>query len=608
MSGISNVSQSNQTVVLNGRDLTVQQAQNEPLTLKNGSVIQGTVMSVNDTPDGKVVNINVSGNEISAKLREDMDLQAGQTLNFAVKGLSSKAVTIMPLYENTAALQSTIKALTAAGLENTPENVHMVKEMMEAGLPINKESLQEMSKSMNLFPKSDVSTLVEMRSLNIPITENNVKGYESYKNYEHQVVNEIETITEELPKAFNTLIQNGEEAKAMNLYGSVLKLFGQEETIEKTPEAVAENAEAKEVAGEMQNASKAIANEGARGETVLNAGDGGEKTASTVSNVENQEIIVSKELEAKEPLKTDNEQVKNDISGKEQNVDKTLLGNNTSAAGRTVPGDFVDTLKALNVSDKVIEKYVQAAKTGDNSVAQKELLTELSKAYETADLRNNVENAAWKKLFTSDEYNKLLKDNISDQWLLKPDEVENKTNIENLYQRLGNQVKQLAETINNTLGADSKLGQSANNLSNNLDFMNQLNQMFQYVQLPLQMTGQNVHGDLYVYRNKHKRMSEDGSVSAVLHLDMDNLGPIDVYVKMIEKKVTTNFYVADESILDLINDNIHILNERLEKRGYSMNVTMKLHDDEDGQDAAVDEMLDVTKTPIISTASFDARA
>jgi flagellar hook-length control protein FliK len=138
--------------------------------------------------------------------------------------------------------------------------------------------------------------------------------------------------------------------------------------------------------------------------------------------------------------------------------------------------------------------------------------------------------------------------------------------------------------------------------------MNQLNQMFQYVQLPLQMTGQNVHGDLYVYRNKNKRMSEDGSVSAMLHLDMENLGPVDVYVKMLDKKVSTHFYVADDSVLDLINDNIHILNERLEKRGYSMQVTMKLHTDEDGKDMAVDEMLDVSKMPIISTASFDARA
>jgi flagellar hook-length control protein FliK len=219
-----------------------------------------------------------------------------------------------------------------------------------------------------------------------------------------------------------------------------------------------------------------------------------------------------------------------------------------------------------------------------------------------------AESASWKNVFKSDDYNKLLKGNITSQWLLKPGDVQNKENIENLYQRLGNQVKSLSNAINQTLGPESSLAQTTNNLQNNLDFMYQLTQMFQYVQLPLQMAGQNAHGDLYVYKNKHKKMSEDGSVSAILHLDMDNLGPLDVYVKLVQNKVTTNFYVADDSVIELINDNIHILNERLEKRGYSMNVNVMLHDDMDGQDAAVDEMLDVMKTPILSTQSFDARA
>ena len=89
---------------------------------------------------------------------------------------------------------------------------------------------------------------------------------------------------------------------------------------------------------------------------------------------------------------------------------------------------------------------------------------------------------------------------------------------------------------------------------------------------------------------------------------MENLGPVDVYVKMTDNKVNTNFYVADDSVIDLINDNIHILNERLEKRGYSMTVRMHLQDEMDGEDSAVDEMFEVNKMPIISTASFDARA
>ena len=567
MSGISSVSQSNQPIVLNGSSLQVPQGQGEALNLKNGAVIQGTVVSVNDTPDGKLVNINVSGNEISARLQEGMDLKEGQSLQFAVKGLSSRAVTIMPLFENTAAMQSTIKALTAAGLETTPENVQMVKDMMEAGLPIDRASLQEMSKNLNLFSNSSVSTLVEMKSLNIPINENNINGFESYKNYEHQVVNEMEDIIESLPETYNALISGGEEAKAMNLYGSVLKLFGQEN---------AESNLEQGRGGASQVAGDAVGEAEAESGSVQVALDAGKEILDKIGNA-NKDLTLTLDMEP------------------------GALKEEAAINSKTVSNEFIDTLKNLGVSDKNIEKLITSSDS-------KALLNELAKSFEGADLTNVVENAAWKKLFSSDEYNKIIKDNISEQWLLKPSEVEDKENIQNLYQRLNNQVKHLAETVNNTGLAESKLGQSLNNLSNNLDFMNQLNQMFQYVQLPLQMAGQNVHGDLYVYRNKNRKMSEDGSVSAVLHLDMDNLGPIDVYVKMLEKKVTTNFYVADDSILDLINDNIHILNERLEKRGYSMNVTLKLQDDMDGEDAAVDEMFDVTRTPILSTTSFDARA
>ena len=567
MSGISSVSQSNQPIVLNGSSLQVPQGQGEALNLKNGAVIQGTVVSVNDTPDGKLVNINVSGNEISARLQEGMDLKEGQSLQFAVKGLSSRAVTIMPLFENTAAMQSTIKALTAAGLETTPENVQMVKDMMEAGLPIDKASLQEMSKNLNLFSNSSVSTLVEMKSLNIPINENNINGFESYKNYEHQVVNEMEDIIESLPETYNALISGGEEAKAMNLYGSVLKLFGQEN---------AESNLEQGIGGASQVAGDAAGEAEAESGSVQGALDAGKEILDKSGNT-NKDLTLTLDMEP------------------------GALKEEAAINSKSVSNEFIDTLKNLGVSDKNIEKLITSSDS-------KALLNELAKNYEGADLTNVVENAAWKKLFSSDEYNKIIKDNISEQWLLKPSEVEDKENIQNLYQRLNNQVKHLAETVNNTGLAESKLGQSLSNLSNNLDFMNQLNQMFQYVQLPLQMAGQNVHGDLYVYRNKNRKMSEDGSVSAVLHLDMDNLGPIDVYVKMLEKKVTTNFYVADDSILDLINDNIHILNERLEKRGYSMNVTLKLQDDMDGEDAAVDEMFDVTRTPVLSTTSFDARA
>ena len=573
MSMIGGVTGQNNTINIDGSSIRSQEGASQSLELKTGSTIQGTVVSITDTSEGKIATINVGDAAISAKLQDGMGLREGQTLNFSVRSASSGNVSITPLYENTSIDQSTLKALTAAGIEVNNDSIQMVKDMMSASLPINKDALLEMNKSLNSFPNTSVTTLVEMKSLGIPIDQNNIQQYESYKNYEHQVTSTIENIIEEMPNDFSELLAAGKDTQALDMYGSVLKLFGQE-------------------IGTLQEANE----QGPISSSLMDA-DEVQVQDQTVSD---QQVAI------KEGVLTE--------EGKEV-AGKSAL-NETGLSDR-----FIDNLKNLGISDKAINAYNEAlkevsgqdisadpAKAQKLEGAQKALLKELSENFEKADLSDKAEAAAWKNVFSGKEYTKLLKDNMSSQWHLKPLEVGNKENVENLYQRLNNQAKGLTNAITQNLGAESKLAGLANNLSNNLDFMNQLNQMFQYVQLPLQMAGQNVHGDLYVYRNKHKKMSEDGSVSAALHLDMENLGPVDVYVKLLNSKVTTNFYVADDSVIELINDNIHILNERLNKRGYTMEANLKLHDDMDGQDLAVDEMLSVSKTPVLSTSSFDARA
>ena len=576
MNVISNVSQQN-TVVIDGRHFGNQKAEEQPLELKRGGTIQGKVVSVADGEGGeKIATISVGDNVINAKLSEGMGLREGQTLNFSVRSTGSSGVTITPLYENTSIDQSTLKALTAAGIEINNDTVQMVKDMMEAGLPIGKDALLEMNKNLSTYPNTSISTLVEMKSLGIPINDNNLVQFESYKNYEHQVTSAMEDIMNELPGAFSELTASGNDKAALDLYGSVLKLFSEGEG-QSTSQTQAESAEVP-----LPNAAEAAQQQ----ETV--------NPESGQAQVQGEKVIAD--------------------GSQTQTA-------NTVANGNVLSESFIADLKNLGVPEEAIKNYENALKElgknpeGDNpaaqaklETAQKELLKELSAAFERSDITSDQTAQTWKNVFSNNDYTKLLKDNMSAQWHLKPGEVEKKENVEQLYQRLGNQVKGLTNAIEQHLGAESKLGQTANNLQNNLNFMDQLNQMFQYVQLPLQMAGQNVHGDLYVYKNKHKKVSEDGSVSAVLHLDMEHLGPLDVYVKMKDTKVSTNFYVADESILDLINDNIHIFNERLEKRGYTMSVKMMLHDEMDGQDAAVDEMLDVMKTPLLSTASFDARA
>ena len=137
-----------------------------------------------------------------------------------------------------------------------------------------------------------------------------------------------------------------------------------------------------------------------------------------------------------------------------------------------------------------------------------------------------------------------------------------------------------------------------------------MNHLYTYVQLPLKMLGNNAHGDLYVYTNKKSLAAKDGQVSALLHLDMEHLGPLDVYVTMKDKQVATNFTVMDDSILDLIEKHIHILNKRLEDRGYSLKAQMHIKEETAEEETSVMQTLlhQQKNISVLSRTSFDMRA
>ena len=222
---------------------------------------------------------------------------------------------------------------------------------------------------------------------------------------------------------------------------------------------------------------------------------------------------------------------------------------------------------------------------------------------------------AGNSVFTEDKLAEIFKDPVFKMFMkeageeasvLAPKEVGNHENIDKLYEHLQKKADKILETLAGK--EDFVLAKSAQNLKANVDFMNQMNQMFQYVQLPLKFSESRANGELYVYGNGKKLSLEDGNVSALLHLDMEHLGTVDIHVEMNpEKQVKTNFYFEDEAMLDFIYEHIDMLNERLEKRGYGpvTNVQMK----DDTTKTPVSEIFEKKEeTPILlKTQAFDAR-
>ena len=212
-------------------------------------------------------------------------------------------------------------------------------------------------------------------------------------------------------------------------------------------------------------------------------------------------------------------------------------------------------------------------------------------------------------LFDSTEFKDVLKDNLVKQLTLRPEEIREEGKVEELYKKILENGNKALDILNNSHLESSPAAKAAQNLMDNVQFMNQLNEMMTYVQLPLKLSQENAHGDLYVYTNKKNLAQKDGNFSALLHLDMEHLGPMDVYVAMQQEKVNTHFYMQDEATLDFIEANIHILDERLAKKGYKMNTTVSVAEQTKSmvETFLEDKSSDGTHAPVLSTLSFDAR-
>ena len=275
----------------------------------------------------------------------------------------------------------------------------------------------------------------------------------------------------------------------------------------------------------------------------------------------------------------------------------------TETDGRQVQAEADGRQLQVSDSDKQgIDGRNNFSETAENTVQQSaDSLAELMKSdlFTKGDIRQLLH------LFTSKEFRSMMTAQMKESFLLKPEMVADKEAVEQFFTKLREQVSRLAQTVSEAGKAQTQLFTQTNQLRENLDFLHQLSQTMQYVQLPLRMAGQETTGDLYVYANK-KGLTKEDSISAFLHLDMEHLGPVDVYVAMQNRKVNTHFYLLDDAMIDFIQAHIHLLNERLEQKGYQMQTEVS---QKDTPSKVTEEMRkDQEESVCINQYSFDVRA
>lgn len=521
-----------------------------------GQTVQGTIVSL----DGEEIQLLLGeGQTIRAQVDESMNLQVGQKLLFTVMGNSSSQVRLSPLFFNMEQGLNAQKALDDAGLPGTGENLTMVNAMMKEGMPIDKESLLHMSRTMAAYPEEPVMNLVQMTRIGMPITTENLEQFAQYKNLEHKLVEGMETVLNELSATYTEIADHFGADRAGAFYQALLDTFLPEAGAAGIPE------EAIPQEGLVENGElpdTRVTEDG----TVVQPEAAGRESGGTAA--------VSDDGESQK-LQPRSLQLQEVLSKEEQNQLNRLLGKEMGETDGTAT--VQDTLQLIR----------QLAQKGSLSTRQLH------------------------EFYINPAFSKLLNAQIDSQWLLKPQDTENGKNVTQLYERLRSQTQKLEDALTPFVKEDSAVMKSVTNLKENVEFMNQLNQMFTYVQLPLKMGKFNAHGDLYVYTNKRNLAKKDGQVSALLHLDMEHLGQMDVYVAMANQKVSTKFYLQDEETIDFLAAHIDKLDASLAKRGYQMHSELIQKEHPEKETAVIEEILKENRNVMstgVAAYSFDMKA
>lgn len=564
--------------------------------LPAGSVFEATV---NEMENGEVLLGLSDGRNVSARLSAGVSLNVGESMFFQVKSNNGMQIEIRPFQTGPEGNPTLLKALDAAGLNVNDKNLTLVNTMMQEQMPIDKSSLMAMVRLSGSHPNVAPATLVEMTKLGLPVTEENAAAFENYKIDQNAMMKELNTLFETLPEmagnekmSVSDAIAFHKEITAMladtETAGSVT-VKGQEAS--QTAETVAEN-------GTIQTAEAATEN-GAAQTTEAAAENGAPQTAKAAETAVESGTAQTAEAAAENGT-AQTAQAAETIAETGTAAQTSQLG----GAEAGMPARLAAVLDPAQLEDlKSVYAELSGKDTDITKLTPKQFLTELSGLL--ADGGDGREHMV-RKLFAGKSYQQVLRSALEEEWLLKPQDIKDSGKMNEFYARVDRQMGQLSQILAEA-GGNAQTAQAASDLSNNINFMNVLNQTYTYMQIPLKMAHQNAKGDLYVYTNKRKLAEKDGELSAFLHLDMEHLGSTDVSVKMHGKNVGTRFYLSDEASYQVVEAHVPLLQQQLEKLGYQCRI------DVENEEKKVDLVEDFLKRDkpaggMVHRYSFDMRA
>lgn len=519
------------------------------ITVREGETLKGVVSDIH----GNEITISMEdGSSFTGKLPEASQYSIGQKAAFQITGLDGGTIYMKAISQAyLLGIEDTIEqALEEAGLPKSPRNLEIVRSLLLNQQSISRENIAESLQLCAKYPNADVNSVITMKRLGMPMDMATVTQFDQYNKQTHQLLTRMDALADSINELLTELAKENPSI-ARYATGEVLDMM-----LQSLPSLEEQNLTATQLQANLSAAPGAETAEG----------------ADLLPGEENQEIP---------PEATEESQAAGQTSTSPFARMKQLLNGITDrasspAGAEAKPTEFIPeqtghllTAEERSALSDLLGKYTE----------NKELLTALEKGDLTArELLTNIKNTLTTlpdeelhRLVSQKAFQKVIKGQFLSGWTLSPEGLKEEGSIDTLYNRMQQQFSDLTNLSRMfaTRNSGEQIINTTSDLQQNLAFMKMLNEQFAYMQLPLKLSQQNAHGDLYVMTRKNALKKSKDNLKVLLHLEMDSLGTLDIHIAKDHTSISTQFYTAKETARKLLEKNVELLKDAINEQGYS---------------------------------------
>mgnify|MGYP000305565761 FL=1 len=170
---------------------------NSTLHLREGQTLRGVISDIH----GNDITLSMEdGSSFTGQLPDANQYSIGQKAAFLITGLENntiymKATTGAYLLN----MEDTIaQALEEALLPRSPRNLDVVRSLLSNNQSISRENIMASIQLCAQYPEADVHSVITMKCLGLPMTNESVLQFENYQNQTHQLLYKMDTLTDSI--------------------------------------------------------------------------------------------------------------------------------------------------------------------------------------------------------------------------------------------------------------------------------------------------------------------------------------------------------------------------------------------------------------------------